>query len=73
MKCRIVLAGKHRKTLMRYCYQLNGIRIKRVHGGWTYQLILKTIDDGGEDEINKSDPKVETRDYESDSSIVRML
>ncbi len=36
MKCRIVLAGKRRKRLMLYLYQLNGIRIKRVHGGWTW-------------------------------------
>jgi hypothetical protein len=28
-----------------------------------------TYDDGGEDEINQSDPKVETRDYESESSM----
>jgi hypothetical protein len=31
--------------------------------------IEDTYNDGGEDEINKSDPKVETRDYESESSM----
>ncbi len=38
----IVVAGKHRKRVIVYCYHRSGIRIMRVHGGWTYQLILRT-------------------------------
>ncbi len=41
-------------------------------GAWRMDLpvdIEDTYDDRGEDEINKSDPKVETRDYESESSM----
>jgi len=44
---------------------------KNKEGAWRMDLpvvIEDTYDDGGEDEINKSDPKVETRDYESESS-----
>ena len=36
------MAGKHHKRVIVYCYQRSGIRITRVHGGWTYQLILRT-------------------------------
>jgi len=45
---------------------------KNKEGAWRMDLpvdIEDTYDDGGEDEINKSDPKVETRDYESESSM----
>jgi hypothetical protein len=41
-------------------------------GAWRMELpvdIEDTYDDGCEDEINKSDSQVETRDYESESSM----
>jgi len=43
---------------------------KNKDGAWRMEIpvdIEDTYDDGGEDEINKSDPKVETREYESES------
>jgi len=45
---------------------------KNKEGAWRMDLpvdIEDTYDDGGGDKINKSDPKVETRDYESESSM----
>ena len=45
---------------------------KNKEGAWRMDLpvdIEDTYDDGGEDEINKSDPKLETRDYECESSM----
>jgi len=45
---------------------------KNKEGAWRMDLpvdIEDTYDDGGEDEINKSDHKVKTRGYESESSM----
>ena len=45
---------------------------KKKEGAWRMDLpvdIEDTYDDGGEDEINKSDPKVDTRDNERESSM----
>ncbi len=46
---------------------------KDKEGAWRMDLpvdIEDTYDDGCEDEINKSDTQVETRDYESESSMI---
>jgi hypothetical protein len=66
----VVVAGKHHKRVIVYCYQRSGIRITRVHGGWTYQLILRTrmMTDVRKRSI-KNDYQVDTSDRESESSM----